>query len=60
MRLAATLTDRETEVLALLARGRSNADTAERLTLSIRTVESYVANVYVGPPAPRHRQVSPL
>lgn len=38
---AASLTARETEVLVLVARGRSLRQAAEELGLSIRTVESY-------------------
>lgn len=41
----AGLTDREVEILALLARGLTNADIAERLHRSIRTVENHVAAV---------------
>jgi DNA-binding NarL/FixJ family response regulator len=40
-----TLTSRETEVLALLATGMSNADIAGRLVISRRTAEHHVANV---------------
>jgi DNA-binding CsgD family transcriptional regulator len=40
-----TLTPRETEVLALLATGMSNADIAGRLVISRRTAEHHVANV---------------
>lgn len=36
------LTDRETEVVMLMGEGLSNRAVAERLTLSVRTVESYV------------------
>jgi DNA-binding NarL/FixJ family response regulator len=40
------LTDRETEVLRLLASGLTNRAIAERLVLSVRTVETHVAHVY--------------
>jgi DNA-binding NarL/FixJ family response regulator len=40
------LTERELEVLALLAEGRSNAGIAEVLVLSPRTVENHVASIF--------------
>lgn len=39
------LTPRETDVLALVARGRSNRQIAAELDLGLRTVESHVSNV---------------
>jgi DNA-binding NarL/FixJ family response regulator len=39
------LTRRETEVLGLLARGRSNKQIANELVLGLRTVEGHVSNV---------------
>ncbi|HEX6446771.1 MAG TPA: response regulator transcription factor [Streptosporangiales bacterium] len=39
------LTDRETEVLRLLARGRTNAEIATELFISLGTVKTHVANV---------------
>jgi two-component system response regulator NreC len=51
-RLAATagvtppeLTDRELEVLRLIARGQTNREVAERLFLSVRTVETHRARL---------------
>ena len=40
------LTERELEVLALLAEGRSNAGIADILVLSPRTVENHVASIF--------------
>lgn len=39
------LTARESEVLALVARGSSNAEIARELDLSLKTVQNHVANV---------------
>lgn len=40
------LTDREREVLRLLAQGLSNKEIAQKLYLSVRTVEGHLANIY--------------
>ncbi len=40
------LTDREREVLALIARGDNNAAIAHRLVLSIKTVQNHVSNIF--------------
>ena len=45
-RWPADLTDREVEVLRLIARGRSNREVAERLFISAKTVGRHVENVY--------------
>jgi DNA-binding CsgD family transcriptional regulator len=41
------LSEREGEVLRLLAAGQSNKEIAAALSLSVRTVEHHVANIYV-------------
>lgn len=40
------LTDRERAILGLLAEGRSNRSIAERLALSIKTVEGAIASIF--------------
>jgi DNA-binding CsgD family transcriptional regulator len=40
------LTDREVEVLHLLAGGRTNQEIADALVLSVKTVERHLANIY--------------
>jgi predicted ATPase/DNA-binding CsgD family transcriptional regulator len=40
------LTARELEVLALVAEGRSDADVAERLVVSLRTVHAHLRSIY--------------
>jgi predicted ATPase/DNA-binding CsgD family transcriptional regulator len=40
------LSERETQVLRLVALGQSNAEIATELVLSVRTVEKHVANIY--------------
>jgi DNA-binding NarL/FixJ family response regulator len=40
------LSEREREVLGLMAEGRSNAAIAERLVVSGKTVESHIANIF--------------
>ena len=41
-----TLTERERDVLTLLAQGRTNKDIAQSLFLSVRTVEAHLRNIY--------------
>lgn len=43
---AETLTDREMDVLSLLAKGMTNKEIAQRLFLSVRTVEAHLQNIY--------------
>ena len=40
------LTDREREVLNLIARGESNAEIAESLIISVKTVRNHVSNIF--------------
>ncbi|MFD9905365.1 response regulator transcription factor [Streptomyces sp. NPDC059063] len=44
-RMAAELTPRESEVIVLLAQGKSNAEVAEKLSVSMATVRSHVHHV---------------
>ena len=41
------LTEREVEVLRLIAAGKSNQEIARELVLSLRTVEKHISNIYV-------------
>ena len=41
-----TLTERERDVLALMAEGRSNSAIADRLVVTVKTVESHIANIF--------------
>jgi DNA-binding NarL/FixJ family response regulator len=47
VQFAGTLTSREAEVLALIARGLSNAEIAESLGLSVETIRTHVKHVYM-------------
>jgi DNA-binding CsgD family transcriptional regulator len=40
------LTAREEEILGLLAAGQSNSEIADNLSLSVRTVERHITNLY--------------
>ena len=42
---SATLSERETEVLRLLGDGRTTADIAAKLTISLKTVNEYCARL---------------
>lgn len=57
---AGGLTVRETEVLTLAGAGLANHEIAERLTLSARTVERHLSNIYlkVGATGPAARSVA--
>ena len=54
----AGLTDRQLDVLALLGEGLTNAEIAERLVLSIRTVDSHVAAVLEKLSVPTRREAA--
>lgn len=41
-----TLTEREREILGLIAEGHTNADIAQQLSLSVKTVHNYVSNIF--------------
>jgi DNA-binding NarL/FixJ family response regulator len=43
---AQVLTDRETEILRLAAKGRSNKEIAQELGLSVRTVQAHLGNIF--------------
>ena len=45
-RLFPELTERETEVLNLIAQGRSNQEIADQLVLSLKTVRNHVSNIF--------------
>jgi NarL family two-component system response regulator LiaR len=40
------LTEREREVLALLVKGRSNAEIAEQLNISMATIKFHISNIF--------------
>jgi len=40
------LTDREREILGLIANGRGNAEISEELFLSLKTVQNHVSNIF--------------
>jgi DNA-binding NarL/FixJ family response regulator len=40
------LTNRERAILELIARGEANTSTAERLSISLKTVRNHVSNIY--------------
>jgi DNA-binding NarL/FixJ family response regulator len=40
------LTEREREILALIARGRSNSEIAEELFISLKTVRNHASNIF--------------
>lgn len=44
-KVPARLTSRETEIMILVAKGKSNKDIAEDLYIAVRTVETHVANI---------------
>ncbi len=40
------LTEREREILTLIAQGRSNAEIAQSLVISLKTVRNYISNIF--------------
>lgn len=44
---ASRLTDRELEILGLLAKGLGTSDVAQRLFVSVKTVKNHLTNVYL-------------
>jgi DNA-binding NarL/FixJ family response regulator len=40
------LTDREREILGMIAHGKSNAEITKELTLSPKTVSNHVSNIF--------------
>jgi DNA-binding NarL/FixJ family response regulator len=40
------LTDREREILSMIAQGRNNAEIAQRLTLSGKTIRNHITNIF--------------
>jgi DNA-binding NarL/FixJ family response regulator len=40
------LTDREREILTLIAQGRTNSEIAERLVISLKTVRNYISSIF--------------
>ena len=40
------LTERESQILAHIARGDSNADIADSLSISVKTVRNHVSNIF--------------
>jgi DNA-binding NarL/FixJ family response regulator len=56
-----SLTEREREILGLMAEGRSNHAICERLTLSPKTVETHIGSIFAklgfGPAVEDHRRV---
>lgn len=45
-RIFPELTERESEVLALIAQGRTNEEIAEQLLLSLKTVRNHASNIF--------------
>lgn len=45
-RIFPELTERESEILALIAQGRTNEDIAGQLVLSLKTVRNHVSNIF--------------
>jgi len=47
MESTATLSERETEIVEMIAKGKSKKEIADELNLSVRTVENHTRNAFI-------------